>query len=384
MIKIIKEELKDGTIRWRARGVSAGTDPATGKRRQRTVSGRTKKAVEAEVARITGQVSDGTYTARWDGSVSQLCDDYLASACFEKEANTALSYTKALLPVRERLGQRKARSVTRQDVEQLRDWMLTSGRRRGGRAGTGLGPRSVRLTMAQTAAAFEHACQDGHLAANPCRYVKLPRLTEREDTTWSEQELKAFLTEASGTRLHACWLLSALGLRRGEVLGLRWSDISFTKGTLTIRRARVLVNGKVITKDPKSRRSWRVLPLSEPLAVALDALQTRQREEMEAAGPAYANSGYVAADELGAPLYPEVYSDQFGALCKTVGLPRIRLHDCRATMNGLLEQAGVADSFRAAWLGHSIQINRRSYTPQPKELTVVSDLVGGIFSADVA
>jgi integrase len=210
--------------------------------------------------------------------------------------------------------------------------------------------------------------------------VRLPSQVQREDTTWTEDQLKAFLADAAGTRLAACWLLSALGLRRGEMLGLKWSDISLTDGTLTIARTLVLVDGRIIVKSPKSRRSWRTLPLLEPVTGALEALQTRQREEMEQAGPAYANSGYVCADELGEPLHPETYSDEFARLCREAGLPKIRLHDTRGTMNGILEQAGVPDSLRAAWLGHTVVVNRKSYLPKPKDLTPVSDTIGRLFS----
>jgi integrase len=194
------------------------------------------------------------------------------------------------------------------------------------------------------------------------------RYPEREDTTWSEAQLQRFLTAAAGDRLWACWLLSALGLRRGELLGLKWSDISFTEGTLSIRRTRVLVDGKIIVKSPKSRRSWRVLPLFEPVTGVLEALYK-------------VDDGYVCADELGRPVHPEAYSDGFARLCRQAGLPKIRLHDTRGTMNGILEQAGVADSFRAAWLGHTMAVNRKNYTPKPKELTVVSDLIGSLFKA---
>ena len=383
-VEIRKEVLADGkTIRWRARGVTVAKGP-DGTRRQRTISGKTKKEVEAEVARITGQVATGTYTHKWDGTVADLCDEYERTAAFERAANTIVSNRDALKPVRLRLGHRKARGITRADVEQLRDWMLAEGRRRGGKPGTGLGARSVRLTMGRLSAAFEQACQDGKLAVNPCRYARLPSQVPREDTTWSEGQMTEFLAGAAATRLAGCWLLSALGLRRGEVLGLRWSDISIAEGTLTVARSRVLVDGKVIAKSPKSRRSWRVLPLFAPVTGALDALQTRQREEMEQAGAAYVNSGYVCADELGRPLHPETYSDEFGRLCRQALLPKIRLHDCRATMNGILEQAGVPDSLRAAWFGHTVAVNRAHYTPKPKDLTPVSDTIGQLFAAPVS
>lgn len=70
--------------------------------------------------------------------------------------------------------------------------------------------------------------------------------------------------------------------------------------------------------------------------------------ELDAAGPAYQNSGYVCADELGRPVYPEHYSDEFGRICRDVLLRRIRLHDTRAIMNTILERAGVPVSVRAA------------------------------------
>ena len=381
MITPRKELLKDGSFVWRARGVSAGKWP-NGKRRLVTITASTKKACSAEVARVTGKVADGTYVPRWDGDINAMIDAYLKSATFEREANTALSYSKALLPVRERLGIRKARSITREDIEALRDWMLTEGRRRGGKPGTGLGARSVRLTIGRLSAAFVHAIQDNKLASNPVQYVRLPSTVQREDTTWSEAQLRAFLAASAVDRLAACWLLSALGLRRGELLGLKWSDIDPGAGTVTIARSRVLVNGQVIEKSPKSRRSWRVLPLFEPVTGALEALQATQMAEMDAAGRAYGNFGYVAADELGEPLHPEFYSDEFARLCRQAGLPKIRLHDARHTVNSLLEKLGVPDSLRAAWLGHTVAVNRGTYLhSRPEELAAVSAALGSLFAA---
>ena len=264
------------------------------------------------------------------------------------------------------------------------DWMLTAGRRRGGKPGTWLSARSARLTLGRFSAALEAAVLEGKLVRNVAKLVSPPEYIKRERETWSKAEVRKFLAKASSDRLYAAWRLSLYGLRRGEVLGLKWSDISLAEGTLTIARSRVLVNGKVVEKSPKSRRSWRTLPLFEPLAGALAVLQARQREDMEAAGPAYANSGYVCADELGRPLHPEAYSDEFGRLCRQALLPKIRLHDCRATMNGILEQAGVPDSLRAAWFGHTVAVNRAHYTPKPKDLTPVSDTIGQLFAAPVS
>lgn len=84
------------------------------------------------------------------------------------------------------------------------------------------------------------------------------------------------------------------------------------------------------------------------------------------AGTAYESSGYIAADELGRPLYPEAYSDEFARLGTAAGLPKIRLHDTRGTMNTILEKAGVPETLRAAWFGDTIAVNRSTYLAHPQ------------------
>ena len=388
-VKIEKVYLADGkTVRYRARGVSTGRDPQTGKRRQRTITGSKLKEVEAEVRRIGAAVDKGTYTRPWNGSVNDLLDSYFRAATRGRELNTVYAYQHAQRIPRARLGQRRAASVTRDDVENLVDYALTSGRSRGGKPGTGLGVATVKMMLSQLSAAFEMAVDDNKLARNPCRKVKVTGAPKAPRTTWNEGEVRKFITAVSGERLAACWLLSLLGMRRGEVLGLRWSDVSFTDATLSIRNTRVTVGGAVIQKGPKSRRGYRTLPMFEPVTGALLALYERQVAESKAAGAAYAgdvDDGFVCCDELGAPVNPQTYSDAFARLCKAAGLPRIRLHDTRHSVNSLLEHLGVSDSIRAAYLGHTVSVNVGTYTHvKPEDLAVISGALGGIFTADVS
>lgn len=119
--------------------------------------------------------------------------------------------------------------------------MLISGRKRSGKPGTGLGPRSVRLTLGRLKAALEMAVDEGRLVRNVARLVKPPEYVTSERDTWSRAEVRTFLRAAADDRLHAAWRLSLYGLRRGEVLGLRWSDIDLKAGTLTVSQGRVLV-----------------------------------------------------------------------------------------------------------------------------------------------
>jgi integrase len=382
-VKIKKEPLKDGTVVWRARGVSTGKNPVTGHRAQRTITGATKREVEAELSKIGYQISNRTYKAPWHGLVPELIDSYLEHGAIEWEANTRLSYANALLPAREFFRYHKARDVTREQVQGYRDFVLTSGRRRGGAPGTGLSPRSVNLALQQLQSAYDLAELDGKVAHNPVRHVKRVKSGTTDHETWNELELGQFIGIAALDRLYVVMLLALLGLRRAEILGLQWSDISYELGTITIARSRVLVNARVIEKSPKSRRSARVLPLFEPVTGALRALHKVQAAEKLAAGVAYTDSGYVACDELGAPLHPERLSDEFARLAELAHLRKIRLHDTRATMNTILEQAGVAETLRAAWFGHTIAVNRNSYlgAPRPEELSAISDRIGPLFRA---
>lgn len=254
-------------------------------------------------------------------------------------------------------------SITKPDIEQLVDWMLTSGRKRAGKPGTGLGARSVRLTLGRLKAAFEMAVDEGRLVRNVVKLVKPPEYTPTERDTWSKDEVRMFLKSATEDRLHAAWRLSLYGLRRGEVLGLRWSDIDLKAKTLTVNQARVLVDSKVHVELPKSHNGKRTLPLDDALVAALTELRKHATRESEEAGPTYEQGlaeldwytdgdQYIVTDELGVPVHPEWYSDEFARLLKRAGLRKIRLHDSRHTTLSLMEKACVPISIISRWAGH--------------------------------
>lgn len=358
---IRKIELKDRTVRYRL-VVDIGRDEK-GKRQQITRTFDKLKEARAELSRIRHETDQGTYVKPSEITVNEYLDEYLVGATRGRRESTKVSYRDAFRPVRERLGARALQSISKADIEYLVDWMLTSGRRRGGKVGTGLGPRSVRLTLGRLKAAFEMAVDEGRLVRNVVKLVAPPEYTPGERATWSRTEVRRFLRVATKDRLHAAWRLSLYGLRRGEVLGLRWSDIDLRAKTLTVNQARVLVDYKVRIEPPKSRNGKRTLPLDDELVSALTELRKRQAKESETAGHAYragledldwytAGDEYVVTDELGIPLHPESYSDEFTRLLKRAGLPKIRLHDSRHTTLSLMEKAGVPISIVSKWAGH--------------------------------
>jgi len=133
-----------------------------------------------------------------------------------------------------------------------------------------------------------------------------------EDTTaaeptaksWTLAEAERFRAAVSDHRLFACWLLSMYGMRRSEVLGLRWSAVDLDTGTLSVRRGRVAVGGEAVEGAPKSRRSRRDLPLPADVVAALRALRQRQRAEALALGVGWSDDRLVAVHEDSTPCGP--------------------------------------------------------------------------------
>jgi integrase len=163
-------------------------------------------------------------------------------------------------------------------------------------------------------------------------------------------------------RSAACLLLTLAGLRRSEVLGLRWSDVDFDSGKITIAQGRVVVAGHgTVTGGPKSRRSGRALPMPSDVIAALRAFKACQAEERLALGRGWADTGLVAVNIDGSPIRPETYSKAFAAHCAAAGVPVIRLHDVRHTAATMLLDGGTTPSATAKWLGHDPAITLRVY-----------------------
>jgi integrase len=150
-------------------------------------------------------------------------------------------------------------------------------------------------------------------------------------------------------------LLLIRGIRRGELCGLKWDAVDLEGGTIKILSTRVVVEGKAITSAPKTSAGKRPVPLDPSRVKLLKSRQTKQAAEKLAAGEAYADGGYVLADELGVPYHPDTISDWFETAVKTAKLPRIRLHDTRHTAASLITTiaSGVPTKVVSELLGHS-------------------------------
>lgn len=360
---IKKIELKDGTTRYRF-VIDIGRDPETGKRKQVTHTFDTKREAKSEYARIKHECDRGTYVRPHKLTVNDFLDEWLASATRDVEKATAANYRDALLPVRERLGVRPLQSLTERDVEALVDWMLTSGRRRGGKPGTGLSVRSVSLTLSKLRTALNVAVRRQLVVRNVAAFVTIPRSARKAEqetrarrTPWTAEEVKTFLAGIRDERLFSVMLLSLLGLRPAEVCGLRWSDVDFEAGTIAAgKNTRTLADGEVEEKAAKTTAGDRRLPAPAVVLGALKAFRRVQAAERLAAGDAYEASGYVLVDELGRPQRTDWLRRRAYELMDKVGVRgkgEVRLYDCRHSCLTFLGAAGVPDVVLAAWAGHA-------------------------------
>ncbi|MGE0215892.1 site-specific integrase [Mycolicibacterium sp.] len=225
----------------------------------------------------------------------------------------------------------------------------------------GVSARTIVSMLVVLSSALDDAMAQGLVARNVARLVKRPKTTNTERSTWTPEEAATFRAHVAGDRLAACWLLTLAGLRRSEVLGLRWADVDLDAGTVTVAQGRVVVGGGTVTGAPKSTRSARTLPMPRDVLAALRAFKTRQAEEHLALGGGWPDTGLVAVNADGSPIRPETYSKAFAANCAAARVPVIRLHDVRHTAASILLDSGLPVLAVAKWLGHDPAITLRVY-----------------------
>jgi integrase len=329
------------TYRWRA-DLPVGAD---GVRRQKKMSGfPTRAAAAASLREYLSELERGEVIVPAELTVAQAVEAWLA-ARRNVEPTTVRCYRDALAHVTAAIGERKVQTVNRRDLDRVVTGMLNAGR----------SPRTIRLTMGCARRVFRDAVRDGVIRTNPTEFVELPSGRSKEMRTWTPSQVQAFAQVAAAHRLAPAWRLTLAGLRRSEVMGLRWADLNLDAATVTVAQARVSLDGATTyVKAPKTERGNRVLPLDAAAVRGFRAFRAQAAAERLAFGAAYDTShDLVVVNEAGRPVRPELYGDEFARLAQVAGVPRIRLHDARHTCASYLHAQGLPIAAISAWLGHS-------------------------------
>jgi integrase len=366
-----------GHVRRRGRAwsfvVDVGRDAATGKRRQRWSSGyETKKAAEVALRKALHRVDVG--------------DDP-----FPEKITLAEFVEARWLPHLKTQG--KLRPSTRRRYEQLlRKHVLDSigGLRLdrirpahcqavldalidGGRA-----PRTVAHCRAAMSSAFQAALRWQLVSTNPVRATTTPTPERPKLTTPDAAQLRALAEAAVGTTWEIAVLLAATtGARRGEVLGLRWSDVDLDRGRVRIDEAlQRMPDGTLGFTPPKTERARREIPLP---AFAVERLRRHRADQAQrrlALGAGWQDLDLVCERGDGAPLDPSSFTHGFTRIAKAFGMEGVRLHDLRHGVATALAKAGTPAYVTSKVLGHSsVHFTANTYTHADDE-TVDRALAG--------
>ncbi|MFF0184903.1 tyrosine recombinase XerC [Streptomyces sp. NPDC005244] len=370
-----KVTLASGKVRYRT-VVDAGRDER-GRRIQITITKDTRKEVLAERGRIQHERSAGTLIVPSKVTVAEWIDEWLRLKSRDIEETTLSTYTYALAPAREDLGHIRLQELTEDQVQAFVDGLVSSGRKRGGKPGTALRASYVKGTVQRLRECLARAIVRKLITSNPAQFVKVSlvdRKRDRKENTrakpWNVEEVQAFVRGLEQDRLYAPLLLSLMGLRPAEVVGIRWEHIDLKLGTLETLNTRTMLGSRVIEKDAKTDAGERVLPLPSKAADALKKFRALQARERLAAGEGYTDSGYAVVTPIGEPMNTRQLRDYAYRLMSDLGMRKVRLYDARHSCLTYLAVIGVPDFVLARWAGHtSASFTKAKYVhPDVEEL----------------
>jgi integrase len=370
--------------------VELDRDPITGKRRQKWASGyRTKREAERALSEIAASVHSGTYIEPSKQTLGEFVADWLAAIEPTIRPATHYSYDRNLRLHVLRLGSVQLRRIDAGMLNGLYAELLADGKQSNG--GGGLSPRSVRYIHTIVHRAFRDAVRWGRIARNPADAADPPRSAASVRPTmktWTAKQLRAFLEHTADHRLQAAFvLLATTGMRRGECLGLRWSDVDLHAGRVSIMQTVIAVNHAVRIGSPKTARARRTVFLDAGTVAALREHRQRQLAERLLIGAGFTDHGLVFCRPDGAPLHPERFTRTFTIEAARAGLPAIRLHDLRHTWATLALSAGEHPKVVQERLGHanvSITLDVYSHVADGLHGAAASRVAGIIFGVSTS
>lgn len=389
MPKQKKNANNEGTIyqrrdgRWEGSAYVLTTD---GTYKRRSVYGKTWDEAHEKLTKLKADSLSGLPVATSKMTVAEYLAYWLANVAKAKVRRTTFVNYESLVRnyVTPELGKKKLTRLTARDIRaflsktaatcqccaQRKDEKRPAHRQRCCALGECCkklpSDRTVRFLLVILRAALQHAVREDELPRNVARNVELGMGTRREIEPLTVQEGRQLLSAARGNRLWAAYELAVrIGLRRGELLGLRWSDMDLYDGVLTVRQALQRVGGELLIVAPKTQRSARRVALPAECVTALRAQRAQQVADRKAAGDAWKGTahGLVFTTKNGTPIEPRNLNRSFEALSARAGVRRVRFHDLRHTCASLLHEQGADARMIMEILGHSsIRVTMDIYT----------------------
>jgi integrase len=329
----------------------------TEERRRETKAGfATQKECQGAMNKLLVAVDQQSYSVPTRASIREyLTKEWLPAVKSTIRPSTYNSYVQHVeCHIVPHIGSVKLQKLSGSQINALYAKLAETGKKDGKK---GLSP----MTIHHVHSCLHKACKDavrwGHISRNPLDAADPPRTKgdgTREMQTWTKEQLKAFLHACADERLSPLWHTVAMtGMRRGEALGLRWSDVDLENSRLSVRRALIPTNREVVVSEPKTAKGRRAIALDPGTVEVLKAQAARQLADQTRPGESWVETGLVFTAENGAALDPESASRYWRQAVKRSLLPRIRLHDLRHTHATLALQAGIHPKVVSERLGHA-------------------------------
>ena len=352
---IREKKTKSGEIHYQIT-VEGGRDELTGKRIRafKNING-SKREAKALMHQMITQMEQGMITQKSNKKVGEWMDEWLENYLPNIEETTRVGYkTKIRCYIKPAIGDIFLKSLRTEHVQRMINDMY----------GRGLSPKNIRDTFNNVNAAMKKAVKVRLIPYNPCEAVELPKLKKYRANVYDTEMIQRLLDVTQGTDMYLpIFLLVMVGLRRGELLALRWKDIDFKNNILKVRSNMVNGENGCVIKAPKSEAGIRDIHLGNDV---MEVLRVARAEYMQSAltnGTYFQNLNFIIHQEDGSPMKPDSMSRKWRRFLDAHNLPKIRLHDLRHSNATALIQAGVNPRVVQQRLGHSdVNITLNTYT----------------------
>ena len=339
----------EGTSYQRPDGRWAGQvyiNQSDGRRVRRTLYGWTRKEVEKAMVELLDRSESGAPITPLNLTVEAYLNEWLTQiVAIRVRGNTLAAYRynadRYLIPD---LGRKKLVQLSARELRLYFDGL----RQRG------VGTRTVKYVHSTLRAALEDAVREEILDKNVAKLVRVPAPPKTEREPLSVEEVRSFLKASRDDRLYAMFVVFAvLGMRRSEVLGLRWEDVDLEQGFLQVRRGLQRIDGELKVLPTKTARSRRTIPLPAFVVRVLRTHQAGQDDERRQLAGRWPDYGYVFTTPIGTPIDPRNCTRVVQAACKRAGVRVLRLHDFRHGCVSVLLNLGVPPRTAMEVVGHS-------------------------------